>query len=102
MYPGERLNSLSHLVGTLLAVAALVVLVVIAARQGDPWKVVSFSIYGTTLVLLYLFSTLYHSVRGDAKRVFQRRREKNVSQMSKRPLPRISKRAVAMTFIWRI
>lgn len=72
MYPGERLNSLSHLVGTVLAVAALVVLVVIAARQGDPWKVVSFSIYGTTLVLLYLFSTLYHSVRGDAKRIFQR------------------------------
>ena len=44
MYPGERLNSISHLVGTLLSIAALVVLTVVAARQGDPWKVVSFAI----------------------------------------------------------
>jgi len=72
MYHGERLNGLSHLVGASAAVAGLVVLVVIAARQGDPWKIVSFSIYGSTLVLLYLFSTLYHSLRGDAKKLFRK------------------------------
>ena len=72
MYEGERLNSISHLVGAVLAAVGLVVLVVIAARQGDPWKIVSFSIYGTTLVLLYLFSTLYHSVPGNAKSIFRK------------------------------
>ena len=52
MYPGERLNSSTHLIGTLLAVAGLVVLVVMASLQADPWKIVSFSLYGATLVLL--------------------------------------------------
>lgn len=72
MYHGERFNSLSHLLGTVLAAAGLALLVVLAARQGDPWKIVSFSLYGTTLFLLYLFSTLYHSLRGRAKALFQR------------------------------
>lgn len=72
MYEGERLNSISHLVGAALAAVGLVILVVAAARQGDPWKIVSFSIYGTTLVLLYVFSTLYHSVPGNAKSVFRK------------------------------
>lgn len=72
MYPGERFNSISHLIGAALALAALVVLVVFASLQGDPWKVVSFSIYGATLFLLYTLSTLYHSLRGQAKRVFQK------------------------------
>lgn len=68
----ERFNSISHLIGTGLALASLVTLVVYAARQGDPLKIVSFSIYGTTLVILYAFSTLYHSFRGKAKRIFQK------------------------------
>jgi len=72
MYHGERFNSISHLVGAALALAALVVLVVFASLQGDPWKIVSFSIYGATLFLLYTFSTLYHSLRGRAKIVFQK------------------------------
>ena len=72
MYPGERLNSISHLVGAALALAALVVLVVFASLQGDPWKIVSFSIYGATLFVLYTLSTLYHSLRGEAKRIFQK------------------------------
>jgi hemolysin III len=63
---------LSHLVGAVLATGGLVVLTVLAARQGDPWKIVSFGIYGTTLVLLYLFSTLYHGTRGRAKPIFRR------------------------------
>ena len=72
MYPGERFNSITHLVGTALALAGLVVLVVVAARQGDPWKIVSFSLYGATLFLLYGASTLYHSLRGRAKNIFRR------------------------------
>ena len=63
MYPGERFNSISHLVGALLAMAGTAVLITIAARLGDPWKVVAFSIYGAMLVLLYAASTAYHSVR---------------------------------------
>jgi len=72
MYHGERFNSITHLVGATLALAALVVLVVFASLQGDPWKIVSFSIYGTTLFLLYTFSTLYHSLHGRAKIIFQK------------------------------
>ena len=72
MYHGERFNSISHLVGAALALAALVVLVVFASLQGDPWKIVSFSIYGTTLFLLYTFSALYHSLHGRAKIIFQK------------------------------
>ncbi|VEB44399.1 hemolysin [Chromobacterium violaceum] len=63
MYRGERFNGYSHLAGTLLAIAGLVVLVVEAAMQRDPWKIVSFSLYGGTLVTLYLISTLYHSFK---------------------------------------
>ena len=72
MYHGERFNSITHLVGAALALAALVVLVVFASLQGDPWKIVSFSIYGTTLFMLYTFSALYHSLHGRAKIIFQK------------------------------
>lgn len=72
MYKGERFNSISHLIGAVAALAGLVVVVVVAARQGDPWKIVSFSIYGATLFFLYTVSTLYHSLRGRAKRFFRK------------------------------
>ena len=72
MYYGEKLNAWTHLVGAVLALAGAIVLVVLAALDGDPWKVVSFSIYGTTLVLLYTFSALYHSFRGRAKEILQK------------------------------
>jgi hemolysin III len=72
VYYGERLNSFTHLLGAAAAAAGLVVLVVLAAQQGDAWKLVSFSIYGTSLFLLYLFSTLYHSTRGRAKAILQK------------------------------
>ena len=72
MYPGERFNGISHLMGSVLALAGTVVLLVLAARQADPWKIVSFSLYGASLFLLYTFSTLYHSLRNRAKAVFRR------------------------------
>lgn len=70
MYYGERFNSISHLAGAALAVVGATVLIVLAARLGDPWKIVSFSIYGAMLLALYLSSTLYHSLRGRAKKVW--------------------------------
>ena len=72
MYHGERFNSISHLVGAGLAVAGSALLIVLAARLGDPWKIVGFSVYGAMLVALYVFSTLYHSVRGRAKDVLRK------------------------------
>ena len=72
MYHGERFNSISHLAGAALAVLGTVLLVATAARLGDPWKIVSFSIYGAMLVALYVASTLYHSVRGRAKTILQK------------------------------
>ena len=72
MYYGEKFNALTHLVGAVLALGGAVVLIVLAALDGDPWKVVSVSIYGVTLVLLYSFSTLYHSLRGPAKDILRK------------------------------
>lgn len=72
MYYGERLNGYTHLIGTLLALSGAVVLVVLGALRADVWKIVSFAIYGVTLVLLYGLSTLYHSTRGRAKNVLRK------------------------------
>ncbi len=72
MYRGERFNSISHVIGAVLAFMGLVLLVVTAVQQGDPWKIVSFSIYGGSLLLLYLSSATYHSIRGRAKPILQK------------------------------
>jgi hemolysin III len=72
MYHGERLNSITHLVGAALAVAGATVLIVQAALQGDPWRIASFSIFGAMLVVLYVASTLYHAVRPPAKDLLRR------------------------------
>ena len=71
MYKGERFNSISHLVGAVLALSGTTVLVSLASVHGGAMRIVSFSVYGLTLILLSLFSTLYHSLRGRTKRVFQ-------------------------------
>lgn len=71
MIKGERFNSISHLVGAALALAGLVVLVVVASQDGDTRRIVSFSVYGATLFLLYFVSTLYHGLPGRAKHVFR-------------------------------
>jgi hemolysin III len=70
VYDGERFNVISHLLGAIAAFTGLVMLVVLAARQGDVWKIISFSIYGASLVLVYTFSTLYHGLEGKAKELF--------------------------------
>lgn len=63
MYPGERFNAISHLVGAALAVSGVSILMTLAVLQGSLVKALSFGVYGATLVLLYGFSTLYHAVR---------------------------------------
>jgi hemolysin III len=71
MYYGEKFNAVTHLVGAVFALAGAIVLVVLAAMGGDPWKVVGVAIYGVTLVALYSFSALYHSLRGRAKNILR-------------------------------
>ena len=64
----EIFNTVTHIVGAALALAGLVVLVVSASLHGDAWKIVSFSIYGATLLLLYSASALYHGTSGRVKK----------------------------------
>jgi hemolysin III len=70
---GEEIaNSVTHGVAAALSVAALVLLVVFAALRGNVWHVVSCTVFGVTLILLYLASTLYHALPvGKAKEVFR-------------------------------
>lgn len=72
MYHGEKFNAWSHLIGAVLAAIGAVWLLALASFTGDLWKIVSVAIYGVTLLLLYSISTLYHSMRGPAKRVMQK------------------------------
>jgi hemolysin III len=61
---GEEIaNSVSHGVGALLAVVGLVVLTVFAALRGNIWHIVSCSVFGAALVLVYMTSTLYHGIQ---------------------------------------
>jgi hemolysin III len=71
MHKGERFNSVSHLIGAAFALAGGVVLVTYAAMDGDTRKILSYSVYGLTLFLLYLFFTLYHALASPAKRLFK-------------------------------
>ena len=70
---GEEIaNSASHGLGFLATVAAFPVLVMAAQQRGDPAAIVGASVFATTMVLLYLASTLFHALpRCRAKRVFQ-------------------------------
>ena len=61
MYYGERLNSISHLVGAALALVGLGALLTVGIQSADPWVISSFAIFGISMVLLYTMSTLYHS-----------------------------------------
>ncbi len=60
----ELANAITHGLGAALAVAALVLMVVFASLRGSARHIVGVSIFGATMVLLYVMSTLYHSFRG--------------------------------------
>ena len=70
---GEEIaNAIIHGLGVLLSIAALVLLIVFSSIHGTAWHIVSFTIFGTTMLLMYLFSTLLHSLpQGKAKNVFE-------------------------------
>lgn len=59
----EVLNVVTHLVGLILSIAALALLVTFASIYGNVWHIVSFAVFGATLVILYLASTLYHAAK---------------------------------------
>ncbi|WP_338469595.1 hemolysin III family protein [Niallia sp. XMNu-256] len=68
----ELSNSITHGIGVLLSIAALVILIVFAALYGNVWHVISFTLFGVTMLLLYTSSTLLHSLPpGRAKDFFE-------------------------------
>jgi hemolysin III len=72
MYYGEKLNSISHLVGAVFSLVALGALLALSIPTGDTKTIVGFSVFGLTLTLLYAMSTLYHSFQAPRlKRVFK-------------------------------
>jgi hemolysin III len=73
MYYGEKLNSITHLVGAVLALVGYGALLTISIQEHNPLLIISFSIFGLTLVLLYTMSTLYHSFHPpELKKIFQK------------------------------
>jgi len=64
----EWINSLTHGVGAVLSLIGMVALLVLAAELGDPWRLVSFSVYGLSMVALYLASSLYHGTKDEKRR----------------------------------
>lgn len=73
MYSGEKLNSITHLVGAVLALVGFGALLTLSIQQHDTRLIISFIIFGITLILLYTMSTLYHSVHlSKLKKIFQK------------------------------
>ena len=69
----EIANSITHGLGLGLSIVGLTLLIVYSTQSGDPWRVVSFSIYGASLTILYLVSTLYHGLtHSRTKAIFRR------------------------------
>jgi hemolysin III len=69
----EIANAITHGIGTGLSIAALVLLAIFSAVNGSASHIIGFTIFGATLVVLYLASTLYHSMSNDRiKRLFQK------------------------------
>ncbi|MCX5880373.1 MAG: hemolysin III family protein [Deltaproteobacteria bacterium] len=64
----EKINIVSHAIGFVLSIVALVLLVARAIQYGDAWHIVSFSIFGFSLMILYAASTIYHSAQSSALR----------------------------------
>ena len=69
----EIANSITHGLGLTLSIIGLTFLFVYATRNGDPWRIVGYSVYGASLIILYLFSTLYHGLtHSRTKAIFRR------------------------------
>jgi hemolysin III len=72
VYYGEKLNSITHLVGIALSLVGMGALLTVGFQSNDPWILGSFAIFGFSMVLLYSMSTLYHSFEPKAlKQLFK-------------------------------
>ncbi|UFJ41170.1 hemolysin III family protein [Brevibacillus humidisoli] len=68
----EIANSITHGIGALLSIPALILLIVFSVRFGSAWHVVSFTLFGVTMLLLYFSSTFVHALpQGKAKDLFE-------------------------------
>lgn len=73
MYYGEKFNSITHLVGAVLALIGFGALLTVSIQQNNWETIVSFTVFGFTLIVLYTMSTLYHSFHPPKlKRIFQK------------------------------
>lgn len=72
MHPGEKFNTFSHLIAAIIAIPGLIYLVILATATSDPWKIISVSIYGVSLVLLYISSALCHGHSGRYEKFFEK------------------------------
>jgi len=72
MYPGERLNGYTHLLGLVLALVATVLLLARTLPTGDPARIAGALVFSLSAVALYAASTLFHSTRGRRKRFWER------------------------------
>ena len=72
MYKGERFNCISHIIGAVASIIGFIVLLIAASEDNNPLKTAGFSIYGLSLVILYVISSLYHSLKGRAKKIFRK------------------------------
>ncbi len=73
MYDGEKFNSITHLVGAVLALMGFGALLTVSIQRKEPLLIVSFTIFGFMLVVLYTMSTLYHSFYPPKlKKIFQK------------------------------
>ena len=69
----EIANSITHGLGLCLSIVGTIFLLVYSVNNGDPWRIVGYIIYGASLTILYLFSTIYHSLKHSrAKAIFRR------------------------------
>mgnify|MGYP001952866019 CR=1 FL=1 len=98
MHPGEKFNTITHLIAAIIAIPGLIYLVMLAVATSDPWKIVSASIYGVTLLLLFISSTLCHWHSGRYEKHFEKL-AKTPNDQPKPILPRIRKNKPIKTTI---
>lgn len=67
-------SGLSHLIGAILAIVGLVVMLIAVIPEGDIWQIISFSVFGMSLVLLYTTSAIYHISNGSKEKIARLRR----------------------------
>ena len=72
MHPGEKFNTFSHLLAATVAIPGLIYLIILASATSDPWKISSVTVYGVSLLLLFISSTLCHGHSGRFEKHFEK------------------------------